>query len=102
MNHGKQWKGYKLVESRSVRRYSDEDAVIKAANEAGYTDIFKKSLITLTDMERLMGKKKFTEILGGLVVKPQGKPTLVPATDKRPAIAGNDAKTDFNQITEVM
>jgi hypothetical protein len=102
LNHGKQWKGFKVVEGRSVRKYSDEDAVIKAAKDAGYTDIFKTSLITLTEMEKLMGKKKFKDILGGLVVKPQGKPTLVPDTDKRPAITGNDAKSDFQKITEVM
>lgn len=102
LNHGKQWKGFKVVEGRSVRKYSDEDAVIKAAKSAGYTDIFKTSLITLTEMEKLMGKKKFKETLGGLVIKPQGKPTLVPAADKRPAITGNDAKSDFNKIMEVM
>lgn len=90
-----------MVEGRSVRKYSDEDAVIKAAKSAGYTDIFKTSLITLTEMEKLMGKKKFKETLGGLVIKPQGKPTLVPAADKRPAITGNDPKSDFNKIMEV-
>ena len=102
LNHGKQWKGFKVVEGRSNRKYSDEDAVIKAAKDAGYTDIFKTSLITLTEMEKLMGKKKFKDILGGLVIKPQGKPTLVPDTDKRSAITGNDAKSDFQRITEVM
>jgi hypothetical protein len=102
LNHGKQWKGFKVVEGRSVRKYSDEDAVIKAAKDAGYTDIFKTSLITLTEMEKLMGKKKFKETLGGLIVKPQGKPTLVPDSDKRSAITGNDAKSDFKKITEVM
>lgn len=102
LNHGKQWRGFKVVEGRSNRKYSDEDAVIKAAKDAGYTDIFRTSLITLTEMEKLMGKKKFKDILGGLVVKPQGKPTLVPDTDKRPAITGNDAKSDFQKITEVM
>lgn len=102
LNHGKCWKGFKVVEGRSVRKYSDEGAVIKAAKDAGYTDIFKTSLITLTEMEKLMGKKKFNDILGGLVVKPQGKPTLVPDSDKRPAITGDDAKSDFKKITEVM
>lgn len=102
LNHGKQWRGFKVVEGRSNRKYSNEDAVIKAAKDAGYTDIFRTSLITLTEMEKLMGKKKFKDILGGLVVKPQGKPTLVPDTDKRPAITGNDAKSDFQKITEVM
>ena len=102
LNHGKQWKGFKVVEGRSIRKYSDEDAVIKAAKDAGYTDIFNTSLITLTEMEKLMGKKKFKETLGGLVIKPQGKPTLIPDSDKRPAITGNDAKSDFKKITEVM
>lgn len=101
LSHGKLWKGFKVVEGRSVRKYSNEDAVIKAAKEAGYTDIFKTSLITLTEMEKLMGKKNFKETLGELVIKPQGKPTLVPVTDKRPAITGNDAKSDFNKIMEV-
>ena len=47
-----------------------------------------------------MGKAKFNEVLGGLIVKPQGKPTLVPVSDKRPAITGNDAKSEFKQIKE--
>lgn len=101
LNHGKQWKGFKIVEGRSVRKYSDEDAVIKAAKAAGYRDIFKTSLISLTEMEKLMGKEIFNETLGGLVIKPQGKPTLVPDTDKRPEIIGNDAKSEFLKITEV-
>ena len=99
INHGKQWNGYKLVEGRSNRKYTDETAVIAAATAAGYRDIFKKSLIPITEMEKLMGKKTFTEILGGLVIKPQGKPTLVPASDKRPAIH-TGAKHDFTEFTE--
>lgn len=102
LNHGKRWKGFKVVEGRSIRKYSDEDAVIKAAKDAGYTDIFKTSLITLTEMEKLMGKKEFKDILGGLIIKPLGKPALVPVSDKRPAITGNDAKSDFLKVTEVM
>lgn len=100
LNHGKQWKGFKVVAGRSNRKYKNEDAVIKAAKNAGYTDIFKTSLITLTEMEKLMGKKKFNEVLGGLIVKPAGKPALVPESDRRPAITGNDAKSEFNKITE--
>ncbi len=100
LNHGKHWKGFKVVSGRSNRKYKDEDAVIKAAQDAGYTDIFKTSLITLTEMEKLMGKKKFKEVLGGLVIKPAGKPALVPESDKRPAITGSDADTEFNKITE--
>ena len=99
INHGKQWSGFKLVEGRSIRKYTDETAVVAAATAAGYRDIFKKSLIPITEMEKLMGKKTFTEVLGGLVIKPQGKPTLVPASDKRPAIH-TGANHDFTEITE--
>ena len=99
INHGKQWTGFKLVEGRSIRKYTDETAVVIAATAAGYRDIFKKSLIPITEMEKLMGKKTFAEVLGGLVIKPQGKPTLVPASDKRPAIH-TGANHDFTEITE--
>ena len=100
INHGKSWRGFKLVESRTNRKYTDEEAVAQAAKDAGYHDIYKHSLITITEMERLMGKKTFAEVLGALVVKPQGKPTLVPASDKRPAITSSDAKQDFTELTE--
>ena len=97
INHGKEWAGYKLVESRTNRKYTDEDAVARAAASAGYRDIYKKMLISITEMEKLMGKQTFKEILGGLIVKPIGKPTLVPASDKRPAITTTGAKHDFNE-----
>ena len=97
VNHGKHWDGFKLVEGRSIRRYADEEAVAKAAEENGYRDIYRKALINLGEMERLMGKKKFSEILGAYIVKPPGKPTLVPVGDKRPAITVNDVKADFKE-----
>lgn len=75
--------------------------MIRAANAAGYHDIFKKSLIPITEMEKLMGKKTFAEVLGGLVEKPKGRPTLVPVSDKRLAIATMDATQEFTEITEV-
>ena len=100
LNHGKEWHGFKLVEGRSIRKYTDEAAVVKAAQAAGYHDIYKKSLIPITEMERLMGKKTFSEVLGGLITKPQGKPTLVPASDKRSAITTTDAKQDFIDYME--
>lgn len=100
LNHGKEWRGFKVVEGRSNRKYTDEDAVAEAAKAAGYTDIFKHSLITITEMEKLMGKKGFAEILGGLVYKPPGKPTLVPASDKRQAITKSNVNDEFNEITE--
>lgn len=102
INHGKEWSGFKLVESRTNRKYTDEDAVAHAAAAAGYHDIYRKSLIPITEMEKLMGKQTFKEVLGGLVIKPAGRPTLVPAYDKRPAITTVGANHDFNEITEEM
>ena len=100
LNHGKVWRGFKVVEGRSNRKYTDEDAVAETARAAGYTDIYKQSLIPITEMEKLMGKKGFAEILGSLVYKPPGRPTLVPESDKRLAITINNAKNEFNEITE--
>jgi len=87
-DHGKKFKGWKLVEGRSVRQYADEDAVAKKLTEAGYKEeqIYEKKLWGITAMEKLLGKTKFGELLKGLIIKPPGKPTLVPETDKRPEI----------------
>lgn len=93
-NH-KEWPGFKLVEGRANRKYTDEAEVAEAANTAGYSDIYKKTLIGITEMERLMGKKKFNEILGELVYKPRGKVTLVPESDKREPINLTTADEDF-------
>lgn len=95
--HGKQWTGYKLVEGRSNRKYSSDAEVEQAAKAAGYTDIYKQSLIGVTEMERLMGKKEFARVLGQYVYKPQGKITLVPDSDKREAITQSTAAADFQE-----
>ena len=97
VNHGKAWNGFKVVEGRSVRKYRDEELVAQAAKDHGYTDIYRQSLITMTEMQKLMGKKQFEQILGDLIVKPQGKPTLVPITDKRPAMNVTNANNEFKQ-----
>lgn len=98
--HGKEWNGFKVVEGRSVRKYSDEDAVAKAANKAGYRDIYIQKLIGITEMQKLMGKQEFDRIIGPLLIKPPGKPTLVPSSDKRPAINVSNASTDFSEFME--
>jgi len=98
VNHGKQWPGFKVVEGRSNRKYKDKAAVSEAAKKAGYSDIYKQSLIPITEMEKLMGKSKFNEVLGGLIVKPKGKPTLVPVSDKRPEMNISSAKNDFMEV----
>ncbi len=97
VNHGKQWPGFKVVEGRSNRKYSNEESVAEAAKAAGYRDIYRQSLITITEMEKLLGKPKFNEVLGGLIAKPPGKPTLVPLSDKRPAMNLSSAKNDFTE-----
>lgn len=91
---GTRYEGFKVVEGRSNRKYSDEAAVISAAESAGY-DPYEKKLLGITAMTALMGKKKFEEVLGPFIVKPQGKPALVPDSDKRPAL--NTAYEDFSE-----
>lgn len=93
--HGKEWKGFKMVEGKTTRKYSDENAVADAANKAGYRDIYSKKLIGITEMRKLMGRTDFENIIEPLLIKPTGKPILVPENDKRPAIITTDAKTDF-------
>jgi hypothetical protein len=81
------WPGFKLVEGRSRRVYKDPSAIMDILSEAGYTpDKFLKpaELIGVTDMTKLLTKKRFEELLGAYMDKPQGKPTLAPLTDKRP------------------
>ena len=80
---GKKWNGYKLVEGRSNRKYTDENAVIAAVKKAGF-DPYEHKLMGVTAMTSLLGRKQFNEILGSYVTKPQGKPTLAPESDKRP------------------
>lgn len=93
----KEWPGFKLVEGRANRKYTDEDAVANVAKTAGFTDIYKQSLISITEMEHLMGKKQFVEILGDFVYKPKGKITLVTNADKREAIYPPSATTEFKE-----
>lgn len=100
VNHGKKWDGFKVVGGRSSRKYKDELEVAEQAKSNGYKDIYRQSLIPLTEMEKLMGKAKFNDILGKLIYKPPGKPTLVPITDKRKEINVTDAKSEFNKIME--
>lgn len=91
---GKRWSGYKLVEDRSNRKYTNEAAVADRVSGAGY-DPYEHSVLGITALEKLLDKKKFADLLGGLVVKPQGKPVLVTESDKRNAITVNTEVDDF-------
>lgn len=83
INHGVPIPGYKVVEGRSKRVFTDTKAVVDTAVQNGYTDLYKQTLITLTEFEKMMGKKKFNELLGAYVAKPPGKLALVPESDPR-------------------
>lgn len=89
---GTRFSGWKLVEGRANRRYTNEQAIAEAVSAVGL-DPFEHKLLGITAMEKLLGRKRFGEILGDYVERPQGKPTLVPESDNRPEI--NNAKTDF-------
>lgn len=98
---GKDWPGLKLVAGRSIRRWSDPgavpNAVFSAFPELDEEDIYKQELKPLSEIERLVGKKAFAEKLSSVVVRPDGKPKLVPADDKRPAIGTASAADDFKE-----
>ena len=91
---GKAWKNWKLVEGRARRAYCSETVAAEAVQAAGF-DPYEHKVLGITAMTRMLGKKKFEELLGNLLVKPQGKPTLVPLSDKRPA--WNTAQVDFKE-----
>ena len=91
INHGVPIPGYKVVEGRSKRVFTDTKGVVDTAVANGYTDLYKKQLITLTEFEKMMGKKKFAELLGKYVTKPPGKLSLVPESDPRKAVELNSS-----------
>lgn len=97
---GKQYDGWKLVEGRSVRKYADDLKVAEALKAAGYDEamLYERKLYGISAMEKIVGKKRLTETLGDLIVKPAGKPVLVPESDKREAInTAEAAKADFTK-----
>ena len=99
MMQGNRIEGYKVVEGRSMSKIVDPESARNALNAAGYddADILKpQELRTITDLEKLVGKKQFTELVGAYVEKPQGKPTIAKATDKRPEY--NSVINDFKEF----
>lgn len=99
INENKNWPGLKLVEGISRRKWVDEnkasDAIFERFPELSEDEIYNMKLKPITSIEKIIGKKRFNEILSDMVVKPQGKPTLVPVEDKRPALGIEDAINDF-------
>ena len=96
---GVQYQGFKIVEGRSVRKITNPTAVMELLGKEGFaTEAYIKptELRSITDLEKLIGKKRFGAICAEYINKPQGKPTLVPESDKRPAF--NQAADDFKDI----
>ena len=92
---GKQWHGYKVVAGKSNRKYTNPAAVAEAVQAYGKNPYKEPELLGVTAMEQLLGRTQFEALLGSLTEKPQGKPTLVPCSDKRPT--WSTAQEDFNE-----
>jgi hypothetical protein len=97
---GKTIDGWKLVEGKSNRKITDTDKLVELLKENDYDEalLYERKPLTLTNYEKLVGKKRFAEIAGELVVKPKGAPTLAPLSDKREPF--NSATTDFAGVSE--
>jgi hypothetical protein len=101
INHAVPVPGYKVVEGRSKRVFTNTKAVVDTAVANGYTDLYKQQLISLTEFEKMMGKKRFRELLGEYVAKPPGKLALVPESDPRPAVELNQsAEQEFAALSD--
>ena len=93
--NGVNYEGFKVVEGRSNRKYSDENKVAEILLNQGFQEsmIYTKKLDGISKLESAIGKKELQKLIGDLIVKPQGKPTLVSISDKRPVF--NPAEADF-------
>lgn len=95
------WPGLKLVEGMSRRKWIDEDqasnAILARFPELSEDEVFNMKLKPITSLEKIIGKARFAEALSDIVIKPQGKPTLVTLDDKRPALGIEQAKADFSE-----
>lgn len=96
---GVKFPGFKIVEGRSIRKYSDDKKVAERLEANGYGDIIykPKELKTITTLEKALTKKGFEALVGDLIIKPAGKPTLVPESDKRPE--WSSAEEDFKGVS---
>ena len=100
---GVSFPGWKLAEGRSVRKFRDENTVAKIVTAAGY-EPYEKKLLGITAMTKQLGKKRFEELLKDYVMKPPGKPVLVPESDSRPAsnaVLNHFKEYDMEEIENV-
>lgn len=99
--NGRKWDGYKLVEGRSVRTLTNQPEAVNRLVSKGFPEevLYEKKFLSITELEKVVTKKAFSEILGDLIYKPEGKPTLVPDTDKRPEWnRASSAEDDFKDL----
>ena len=99
---GQTFPGFKVVEGKSNRTIKDQAAAMEVLAKAGFDEASycrPKELKTISDLEKLLRKDGFQELLGGYVIKPQGKPTLVESNDARPAMnSASSAMEDFKDV----
>lgn len=97
---GEEVPGFKVVEGRSSRKITDTDSLVERLHGEGYEDavLFEKKLLSLTNLEKLVGKKQFNEMAQDLIVKPPGKPALVDIQDKREPMPLLDAVSEFEKL----
>lgn len=96
---GRVIRGFKLVEGRSKREITDKEAVLKLLLKEGYDrhKMFKpQEMVSMTDLEKLTGKKDFDRLIGPFTIKSPGAPTLAPVSDPRKPYS--NAATDFADI----
>lgn len=99
---GDEIKGWKAVEGKSNRIINDIDKAFKIIVDYGFDEamLYEKKPLSITELEKLLTKKKFNELIGDYIEKPKGAPTLAPETDKRESYKKSSAKEDFAEKEE--
>ncbi len=99
--NGKTIPGWKAVEGRSTRAWTDQDAALEALMAGGVEEaiIYDRVPKTLAQLEMVIGKQRFGELVGGMITKSPGKPALAAESDKRPAY--NGAAADFSEVKAI-
>ena len=97
---GKEVPGWKAVEGRGSRDFTNQDEALKTLKDSGFDEavLYKREPYTLAQLEKTVGKKEFSELVGMYIVKNPGKPTLAKQSDKREAITNKiSAKDAFKE-----
>ena len=101
---GNEVPGWKAVNGRGSRSFSNTDEAIKIFKENGIAEelLYERKYLTLAQMEKVIGKKDFNNLVGNLIVMDVGKPTLVEISDKREAITNKiKAEDEFSVVEDI-